>query len=362
MRRGAGLDRDSVIDLVWYNEAAIQAGTFSNLIVDWSGSLGSDHALLQVTGRPNAAAPQPPEETDLGLLTDPEQKEQWIKAFKARTFPLFLPSSPTAEEVEKAAAGLIADIQAANKQTFRRRKPFHPKAAPWWNPACAIAAQQLRDARGTEAKGTAQKRLKGAVRAAKRQWADDLIGKSNLWDVASWRHGRRVSKVPSLRGPEGLVHSHDEVADIISQRFFARAPPQVATRFHDDPPQHPPRQIPPIDKELVELLIKKASSKSAPGQSGHTWTVLKWAWEANTDRIVQLLAACLRAEHHPRQWKEAIVCVIPKAGRVDYILAKNFRPISLLKCLGKLLEKVVVKLIYRDMAKHPLVPTAQFGG
>ncbi|KAH9991216.1 hypothetical protein BJV74DRAFT_752876, partial [Russula compacta] len=45
-----------------------------------------------------------------------------------------------------------------------------------------------------------------------------------------------------------------------------------------------------------------------------------------------------------------------------YTLAKNFCPISLLECLGKLLEKVVVRLIYRDMARYPLIPTTQFSG
>jgi hypothetical protein len=68
------------------------------------------------------------------------------------------------------------------------------------------------------------------------------------------------------------------------------------------------------------------------------------------------------AGHHPKHWKEAIVCVIPKPNRADYTLAKNFRPISLLECLGKLLEKVVARLIYRDMDKYPIVPTTQFGG
>jgi len=75
-----------------------------------------------------------------------------------------------------------------------------------------------------------------------------------------------------------------------------------------------------------------------------------------------LLEACLRTGYHPRLWKEAIVCVIPKPKRLDYMLAKNFRPISLLECLGKLLEKVVAKLLYSDMSKHALIPTTQFGG
>lgn len=34
----------------------------------------------------------------------------------------------------------------------------------------------------------------------------------------------------------------------------------------------------------------------------------------------------------------------------------------MLECLGKLLEKLVACLIYRDMAKHSLIPTTQFGG
>jgi Reverse transcriptase (RNA-dependent DNA polymerase) len=78
--------------------------------------------------------------------------------------------------------------------------------------------------------------------------------------------------------------------------------------------------------------------------------------------MLNLLTACLRTGHHPQPWKEAVVCVIPKPNRADYTLAKNYHPISLLECLGKLLEKVVAHLIYGDMTKHALVPTTQFGG
>ena len=243
-----------------------------------------------------------------------------------------------------------------------RRNTPHPKASPWWNATCNAAVQSLREAQTEEARKTAHGKLKGTVRAAKRQWADDYIEKGQLWEVTAWRHGRRLTKVPSLQGPEGLVHSHEEVADILSNRFFSQNPPRVSTHFSDDPAPHPTRTLTPIDKELVETLLKKAANRSALGQSGHTWILLKWAWAADPDRIFDLLSACLRAGHHPRLWKEAVVCVIPKPSRADYTLAKNFRPISLLECLGKLLEKVVVKLIYRDMTKHLLVPTSQFGG
>jgi hypothetical protein len=64
--------------------------------------------------------------------------------------------------------------------------------------------------------------------------------------------------------------------------------------------------------------------------------------------MVNLLSACLRAGHYLRP----VVYVIPKSNRADYTLANDFRPISLLECLGKL----------QEMAQHALVHTTQCGG
>jgi hypothetical protein len=361
-RRGAEHERDSVIDLAWYNEAAIQKGTFSSLKIDWEGSLGSDHALLSIEARTQSDAPPAETETDLGYVLDPERKADWIRAFKALPPPAPLPPLPSTAEVEDAAAALTDAIQRTSEQTFRKRRPLHRKAAQWWNDACALATQRLREARGTDSRKTAQARLKGAVRAAKRTWANEYIEQAELWDVATWRLGRRSSKVPSLKGPNGLVHAHEDIAKTLSHRFFVDTPPQVEQRFGDDPAPRPTRPLPPITKELISHLLTNTSNKSAPGHSGHTWVIIKWAWEADSDRITELLTACLNAGHHPKLWKVATVCVIPKPNRADYTLAKNFRPISLLECLGKLLEKLVAKLIYSEMAKHALIPTTQFGG
>jgi hypothetical protein len=73
------------------------------------------------------------------------------------------------------------------------------------------------------------------------------------------------------------------MADLLSQRFFAKTPPRVDPNFHDDPPRLPTWQLPTINKDFIEPLLKKAATKSAPGQSGHMWTILKWAWEADAN-------------------------------------------------------------------------------
>ncbi|KAH9958432.1 hypothetical protein BC827DRAFT_1136232, partial [Russula dissimulans] len=131
------------------------------------------------------------------------------------------------------------------------------------------------------------------------------------------------------------------MTSIFSNRFFVETPPDVPLHFSDDPQTRPSRPPPSIPDTLINALLADTSNKSAPGASGHTWKVLKWVWEATPDRLTNLIRACIRAGHHPREWKEATVCVIPKPGQADYTILKNFRPIALLECLGKLVEKVV---------------------
>jgi hypothetical protein len=53
--------------------------------------------------------------------------------------------------------------------------------------------------------------------------------------------------------------------------------------------------------------------------------------------------------------------VVPKPGKEDYSLPKAYRLVALLKCLGKLLEKVIVKWLTYDISALRLIPTTQFG-
>ena len=139
--KGADHEHDSVIDLAWYN-VVIQANPFTNLKIDWEGSLGSNNVLLQVLASLGPTCHPPPSDANLGFMINPDLKGDWIKTFKAYAPPLLIPFSPTTEEVEQAVAGLISDIQGTNKNIFCRRCPFHPEVAPWWDSACTIAAQK----------------------------------------------------------------------------------------------------------------------------------------------------------------------------------------------------------------------------
>jgi hypothetical protein len=72
--------------------------------------------------------------------------------------------------------------------------------------------------------------------------------------------------------------------------------------------------------------------------------------------------SCIRANHHPLIWRQAIVCTVLKPHCTNYSIVKNSRPVSLLKCMGKLVEKLMAWLLYSKIIQHNLLPINQYGG
>ncbi|KAI0055238.1 hypothetical protein BV25DRAFT_1779585, partial [Artomyces pyxidatus] len=94
--------------------------------------------------------------------------------------------------------------------------------------------------------------------------------------------------------------------------------------------------------ELLEA-VKDASNTSAPGLSASNYRLHKWAVELYPERFVRLYDACLRLGFHPHRWRMAVIAIVPKPRRADMSSPKSYRPIALLECMGKLLEKIVAK-------------------
>jgi hypothetical protein len=65
--------------------------------------------------------------------------------------------------------------------------------------------------------------------------------------------------------------------------------------------------------------------------------------------------------YHLKAWQKALVIVIPKPNRDDLTAAKNFRPISLLETISKLIEKGMSKCLLFEIDRYHLIPTTQFG-
>ena len=67
--------------------------------------------------------------------------------------------------------------------------------------------------------------------------------------------------------------------------------------------------------------------------------------------------AYLTIGYFPEIWREALIIMIPKPNKKNLTTVKAWRPISLLACLGKGLERLVARrmgvLVVRQGVVHP---------
>ena len=245
---------------------------------------------------------------------------------------------------------------------MNRKKPPGPRPQPWWNDACTEAVQAIQSAVNEDTKREAAKQLKRAAQSAKRKWADEVVTNGNVWDIAKWRHGRKLSQIAALRTQDGqLTFDTKQMADLLAARFFNNDPGDVQLHQLDDPNPLPTRDFHPFTHEELERCLQDTSNTSAPGISGISWAILKKAWPTVKEHMTEIANACLVEGYHPIHWRKALVVVIPKPGRDDYNLAKNYRPISLLECMSKLIEKAMSKRFLHDVDHFGIIPTTQFG-
>ena len=78
--------------------------------------------------------------------------------------------------------------------------------------------------------------------------------------------------------------------------------------------------------------------------------------------LLSLYANILELGYQPECLKTANIAVVPKPKKPNYTLAKAYRPIALLECLSKLLEKIVTRRLNYYVNKYNLFPNTQFAG
>jgi len=77
--------------------------------------------------------------------------------------------------------------------------------------------------------------------------------------------------------------------------------------------------------------------------------------------VFHLFQTSIRDGDIPSQWRNAKIIPLKKPGKSDYILAKSWRPISLLSTLGKILEAVVAERLSYAVETSGLLPASHFG-
>ena len=115
----------------------------------------------------------------------------------------------------------------------------------------------------------------------------------------------------------------------------------------------------PTDSYEVSKILKAMQAKKSTGHDGISTKILKSILEGITEPIAKIINSSLSEGIVPDQMKVAKVVPIFKSK--DKQLLNNYRPISLLPSISKILEKVVHKRLYSYFTLHDLFYDSQYG-
>ena len=225
-------------------------------------------------------------------------------------------------------------------------------AAPWWTDECQEAYREHLNTRGQDRKVSETTRtFYATVRKAKRDYwqhvIDNVTDDKSLYKVIGWHKLASNLKAPPL------VVNGVTIEDAMGKAEALRE--EVLGRFNtEDDLDYDPLQDwegsghlvweQTVSIEEVERNTIGVSSTS-PGTDRVTVRLLKACWKHVSTAIHTLYNRCLALSHFPQSWKLAEVAMLPKVGKKDKTSVRSWRPIALLSCISKGLERIIARRI-----------------
>ena len=115
----------------------------------------------------------------------------------------------------------------------------------------------------------------------------------------------------------------------------------------------------PCTTNEVYLLIEQLNPHKGTGPNGIHSEILKLINHLISDTLCNIFNMCITSGKHPDRLKLAHALPIFKKG--SRLLVSNYRPISLLSNLNKILEKIMHQRIYAFLEKYEILYELQFG-
>ena len=215
-------------------------------------------------------------------------------------------------------------------------------------------------------------RLTDLIRDRKEEYQRDLenrinsqnsFGTNDWWKIVNnFFNRQRVSdsEIPPLDDPEthDIVYLPEQKAELFNNFFVKQSQIQ---NVDDDLPfiQDNGLTAPTIvfTREMVCKVIKELDQSKAVGPDLiHNKLIVKCV-DIISEPLAALFNRSLTESRFPNIWKIAHVTPIHKKG--DKNLCTNYRPISLLSCVGKIMEKCIQKHVFNFLIEHNLLTLSQ---
>ncbi|GFX96322.1 probable RNA-directed DNA polymerase from transposon X-element [Trichonephila clavipes] len=273
-------------------------------------------------------------------------------------------------------------IPKSSSHSFQRYKP-------WWNADCQTVYKNQRKIWETFRRYPntenliAFKRAKALDRRLRRQcqresWIKYVSSitssttSQQLWRKVKAANGLyRDFSIPILETSTAIYSSPFDVVNVIDQTFasvsssdsYSPAFQATKNRLERTPINFRCRQPLPYNCDFDMFELKRALStahNTSPGPDGISYVLLRHLSEDSLVSLLYLFNRIWREHVYPTQWQEAIVIPILKPGK-DPKNPLSYRPIALMSCLCKTLERMVNTRLVYQLEKNKCIPLYQSG-
>ena len=194
-------------------------------------------------------------------------------------------------------------------------------------------------------------------------------------DRSLWTETRRLTRttalIPPLKNAGITVCSDEDKAELFcetlentfrpntdpSDPIFTQEAEDTVNSHLNSPPRSKIRKT---NIHEVKWLIAHSKPRKAPGPDTIQNIVLKQLSQKALQYLTDIINSSLSIQYFPKDWKIATIIVFSKPGK-DATNPSNYRPISLLNALGKLLEKIFLKRFNKFIHDNSLIRPEQFG-
>ncbi|KAG5750339.1 hypothetical protein H9Q70_007000 [Fusarium xylarioides] len=295
----------NTIDLAFSNVPLAEANVKDHL------ATSSDHFTLSLT-----LLNVEPALTHLGKIrvTTDDELKRFVEIVKLGSTAIpVAASSPL--ELDKLASTLVSLLQSAAKAAGRPARKG-ARNAPRWTEECALAAAGYQAIRRLY-----PLRFNQEVQIAKRDF-------------------HRAFQPSPLQVDDVVYETQLDKANALRRATLER-------RTAEDDIQDPwievsPRKTIPFPQEISLEEAQDATlctGNTSPGADNITVKLLTAVWHIIGTHICRLFKGCLAIGYHPKPFRAAKVVIIAKPGCRDLMTPRAWRPISLLSCLYKGLER-----------------------
>ena len=282
---------------------------------------------------------------------------------------------PTTIILERMATTLTEIIRTAAEASIPRAKPG-ARAKPWWTAELRDLRKTMlrhqrtaiRDPTDTEARRTyldARNSYLAKVKEAKTDHWNEFLEKetpSSIYAAMAYTKAARIERTPQIQAPDGTLQSTFEGKCAAFKDTLFPPPPEAPPPEWNDYSPDPDWEWPLLTREEGQEACSAQTKGRTPGPDLIGREIIAQAFKALPDLFFKVYASLFNTGYHPRCWRLATGAILKKQGNPDCPIPKSYRVISLLNCLGKVLERIMANRLGHLAETTPLLHPTQIGG